>query len=64
MTLDRLILTNFKNYAEADIELCGNVNCFVGNNGAGKTNLLDAAYYLSFCKSYFNPVDSQNIRMG
>lgn len=63
MKLDRLILTNFKNYTEADIELCGNVNCFVGNNGAGKTNLLDAAYYLSFCKSYFNPVDSQNIRL-
>ena len=64
MTLDRLILTNFKNYTEADISLCGNVNCFVGNNGAGKTNLLDAVYYLSFCKSYFNPVDSQNIRLG
>lgn len=64
MTLDRLILTNFKNYTEADIVLCGNVNCFVGNNGAGKTNLLDAVYYLSFCKSYFNPVDSQNIRLG
>ena len=64
MILDRLILSNFKNYAEASIELCGNVNCFVGNNGAGKTNLLDAVYYLSFCKSYFNPVDSQNIRVG
>ena len=64
MTLERLILTNFKNYREADIALCGNVNCFVGNNGAGKTNLLDAVYYLSFCKSYFNPVDQQNIRMG
>ena len=64
MTLDRLILTNFKNYTEADIALCGNVNCFVGNNGTGKTNLLDAVYYLSFCKSYFNPVDQQNIRLG
>ena len=64
MTLDRLILTNFKNYAEADIELCGNITCFVGNNGAGKTNLLDAVYYLSFCKSCFNPVDIQNIRLG
>ena len=64
MILDRLILTNFKNYAEADIALCGNVNCFVGNNGAGKTNLLDAVYYLSFSKSYFNPVDKQNIRFG
>lgn len=64
MVLDRLILTNFKNYAEADIGLCGNINCFVGNNGAGKTNLLDAVYYLAFCKSYFNPADSQNIRLG
>lgn len=64
MTLERLILTNFKNYTEADIALCGNVNCFVGNNGAGKTNLLDAVYYLSFCKSCFNPVDVQNIRIG
>lgn len=64
MTLDRLILSNFKNYEEVDLALCGNVNCFVGNNGAGKTNLLDAVYYLSFCKSYFNPVDSQNIRLG
>lgn len=64
MKLDRLILSNFKNYEAADLALCGNVNCFVGNNGAGKTNLLDAVYYLSFCKSYFNPVDSQNIRLG
>ena len=64
MTLDRLILNNFKNYLEADIDLCSNINCFIGNNGAGKTNLLDAVYYLSFCKSYFNPVDQQNIRLG
>lgn len=64
MILERLILSNFKSYEEADIELCGNVNCFLGNNGAGKTNLLDAAYYLSFCKSCFNPVDSQNIHRG
>lgn len=64
MVLNRLTVSNFKNYAEADVELCGNVNCFVGNNGAGKTNLLDAVYYLSFCKSYFNPVDIQNIKMS
>jgi DNA replication and repair protein RecF len=38
------------------------INCFVGNNGAGKTNVLDAIHYLSFCKSYFNPVDSHSIR--
>ena len=64
MTLDRIILSNFTNYAEADISLCSNINCFVGNNGAGKTNLLDAVYYLSFSKSYFHPVDTQNIRIG
>ncbi|MBR1799689.1 MAG: DNA replication and repair protein RecF [Bacteroidales bacterium] len=64
MTLDRLIITDFKNYALAEAEFCGNVNCFVGNNGAGKTNLLDAIHYLSFCKSYFNPIDTQNIRIG
>lgn len=64
MTLDRLIISNFKNYTEVDVQLCSNINCFVGNNGAGKTNLLDAVHYLSFCKSYFNPVDSQNIRLG
>ena len=64
MVLDRLTLNNFKNYCEVDLSLCDNVNCFVGNNGAGKTNLLDAVYYLSFCKSYFNPVDSQNIKVG
>ena len=64
MTLDSLSLTNFKNYSQVEVSLCPKVNCFVGNNGAGKTNLLDAVYYLSFCKSYFNPVDVQNIRVG
>lgn len=62
MYLTRLKLANFKSYADADIAFSNNVNCFVGNNGVGKTNLLDAIYYLSFCKSYFNPIDSQNIR--
>jgi DNA replication and repair protein RecF len=55
-------LTNFKNYTQADYQFSDKINCFVGNNGVGKTNLLDAIYYLSFCKSYFNPIDSQNIR--
>jgi len=64
MYLDRLKLTNFKNYTDLDVSFSNNVNCLVGNNGVGKTNLLDALYYLSFCKSYFNPVDSQNIRLG
>ena len=62
MYLERLQLNNFKNYTDADISFSNNVNCFVGNNGVGKTNILDAIYYLSFCKSYFNPIDSQNIR--
>lgn len=64
MLLKRLKLANFKNYAEADISLSHNINCFVGNNGVGKTNILDALYYLSFGKSYFNPADSLNIRNG
>ncbi len=54
-------MVNFKNYNELEIELCEGINCFVGNNGVGKTNLFDSIYYLSFCKSYFNPTDSQNI---
>ena len=64
MYIDRLQLSNFKNYSELDVRFSNNVNCLVGNNGVGKTNLLDALYYLSFCKSYFNPIDSQNIRKG
>ena len=64
MYIERLLLSNFKNYGELDVTFSNNVNCLVGNNGVGKTNLLDALYYLSFCKSYFNPIDSQNIRSG
>ena len=64
MILESLSLVNFKNYEEAHLDLNSNVNCFVGNNGQGKTNLLDAVYYLAFCKSFFNPVDSQNILHG
>ncbi len=62
MVLNELSLINFKNYSEASVEVCSKVNCFVGNNGQGKTNVLDAIYYLAFCKSYFNPIDSQNIK--
>jgi len=62
MFLKRLSILNFKNYEEAQLELSEKINCFLGNNGEGKTNLLDAIYYLSFCKSYFNPIDSQNIK--
>jgi len=62
--LRRLQIINFKNYIQSEIEFSERINCFVGNNGVGKTNLLDAIYYLSFTKSYFNTVDSQNIRHG
>jgi DNA replication and repair protein RecF len=62
MFLKQLSILNFKNYEEAQLELSEKINCFLGDNGEGKTNLLDAIYYLSFCKSYFNPVDTQNIK--
>ncbi len=61
MFLKKLKLTNFKNYQETEFTFSNKINCFIGNNGAGKTNILDAIYYLSFCKSYFNSIDSQNI---
>jgi DNA replication and repair protein RecF len=62
MHLEKLSLLNFRNYSEAIIQFHPKMNCLVGNNGMGKTNLLDAVHYLSFCKSFSNPVDSQNIR--
>lgn len=61
MFLSKITLANFKSYGEAEFEFCQKVNCFVGNNGSGKTNLIDAIHYLSFSKSYFNNADSQNI---
>jgi len=63
MHLRQLSLVNFKNYPEFEAGFSTKVNCFVGRNGVGKTNLLDAIHYLSFCKSYFNITDSQNIRL-
>ncbi len=62
MHLKKLSLINFKNYAETDLTFSKHINCFSGNNGEGKTNVLDAIHYLSFCKSFFNAVDSQNIQ--
>jgi DNA replication and repair protein RecF len=64
MWLKNLTLLNFKNYSSADISFNRAVNAFVGNNGAGKTNLLDAIHYLCLCKSYFNPIDSQQIKIN
>jgi len=64
MYLQQLSVINFKNYTEAELTFSEGVNAFTGNNGAGKTNLLDAIHYLSLCKSYFNPIDSQQIKQG
>jgi len=62
MYLQQLSVINFKNYTEAGLLLSDGVNAFLGDNGAGKTNLLDAIHYLALCKSYFNPIDSQQIK--
>lgn len=62
MWLKNITLLNFKNYSDASVSFSQTVNAFVGNNGAGKTNLLDAIHYLCLCKGYFNPIDSQQIK--
>jgi len=62
MILKRISILNYKNLEEVDLSFSGKLNCFFGQNGMGKTNLLDAIYFLSFCKSAGNPIDSQNIR--
>ncbi|MDT8400864.1 MAG: DNA replication/repair protein RecF [Bacteroidales bacterium] len=64
MYLNRLNLSNFKNYSEIDISFSPRINCFVGDNGVGKTNILDAIHYLSLTKSYFVNIDSVNVRHG
>ena len=64
MHLNSLALVNYKNYEEASLEFTKDINVFIGENGAGKTNLLDAVYYLSYCRSFLNPVDKQSIRIG
>lgn len=62
MHLKKLSLTNFKNYDQAGLEFSPVINCFVGNNGVGKTNILDAIHYLSLSKSFFNNCDTVNIK--
>ena len=61
MRLNSLSILNYKNIPEADLAFSPKINCFIGNNGMGKTNILDAIYFLSFCKSHSNSIDSQNI---
>jgi len=62
MWLKNITLLNFKNYSDANVSFSKTVNAFVGDNGAGKTNLLDAIHYLCLCKGYFNPIDTQQIK--
>lgn len=64
MQLTKLQLINYKYFEDISIELDPSVNCLVGNNGVGKTTILDSIYHLAFGKSYFNPISRQNIRHG
>ncbi|WKK86578.2 DNA replication/repair protein RecF [Marivirga arenosa] len=61
MKLQNIRLAQFKNYSQANFTFADGINCFLGRNGIGKTNLLDAIYYLAFTKSAFNAVDKDNI---
>ncbi|WP_300105247.1 DNA replication and repair protein RecF [uncultured Alistipes sp.] len=64
MLLKKLSLINFKNIEQEELAPVAGINCFVGDNGAGKTNVLDAVYYLSMCKSALAMTDAQCIRHG
>lgn len=64
MRLKKLLLINFKNIQQADICMSDGINCFVGDNGAGKTNILDAIHYLSMSKSAFTMTDGQSVHHG
>ncbi len=62
MIIRDLTLTNFKNHTSRQFEFSAQINCFVGNNGVGKTNVLDALYYLSVAKSFLPNTDLLNIQ--
>lgn len=62
MILEKIAILNYKNIAAATLDLSAKINCFIGHNGAGKTNVLDAIYYLSFCRSAFTNIDTITIR--
>ena len=61
MIIKNLKIFNFKNHSEKSFDFSPEINCFVGNNGAGKTNILDALHYLSMAKSFLGNLDAQNI---
>jgi DNA replication and repair protein RecF len=62
MKLTALSLTNYKNITAASYQFDARINCFIGKNGVGKSNVLDAIYHLCFGKGYFNPSAVQNIQ--
>jgi len=62
--LKRISVLNYKNFSDATFEFDHKINCFVGKNGIGKTNILDSIYHLANGKSYFNPLAVQNIKHG
>lgn len=64
MHLRQLSLVNYRNFESRDFTFDNKINCFVGDNGVGKTNILDAIYHLALGKSYFNPIATQNITHG
>ena len=64
MYLEKISLLNFKNIAQEELSFCPGINCLVGDNGAGKTNVVDAVYYLSMCKTSLQMTDGQSIRHG
>lgn len=64
MILSSVSILNYRNIEAAELVFSDKFNCFIGNNGEGKTNLLDAIYFLSFCHSMFTNVDSQMIQHG
>ena len=61
MNIEEITIKNYKNLKDIQLSFSSRLNCLIGNNGTGKTNLMDAVYYLSFCKSFFNATDLLNI---
>lgn len=64
MRIKKISLFNFKNHSSTKLSFSDGINCFVGSNGSGKTNIIDAIHYLALTKSSLNPVDSQSIKLG
>ena len=64
MFLNSLKIDNYKNLEKFKLTFDKKINCFIGKNGIGKTNIIDSIYHLAFTKSYFNPSTSQNVMSG